>query len=53
MVNLTVFSFDRDTINPLETQVTNVVSWYNNANRLLLKALSNIINEADASSLWR
>ncbi|XP_045114784.1 heat-stable enterotoxin receptor-like isoform X2 [Portunus trituberculatus] len=43
----------RDSINPLETQVTRVVSWYNNANRLLLKALSNTINKADVSSLWR
>lgn len=52
-VNLTVFLPTRDSINPLETQVTNVVSWYNNANKLLLKALSNTINQADASSLWR
>ncbi|XP_053640930.1 uncharacterized protein [Cherax quadricarinatus] len=43
----------RDSINPLETHVTKVVSWYNEANFILLSVLMSTINTADASSIWQ
>nr|XP_045595416.1 receptor-type guanylate cyclase gcy-4-like isoform X2 [Procambarus clarkii] len=43
----------RDSIDPLETHVTKVVSWYNEANFILLSVLVSTINTADASNIWQ
>ncbi|XP_071526861.1 uncharacterized protein [Panulirus ornatus] len=43
----------RDSIDPLESRVTKVVSWYNYVNGILLGVLVTSINVADASSIWK
>ncbi|XP_042858880.1 uncharacterized protein LOC122244998, partial [Penaeus japonicus] len=42
-----------NTINPYESQVTKVSSWYNRANSVLLSVLQTRVKEAEVSSMWR